>query len=171
MQFHSSRRSNFAFPLSSRLHKQHPKHKIWSQRHRDCKHPNSILRKDSDIYSEAPIASDALESLMCNNHFHPLLIQPEVCSLLLRTMCLSISLRRCFCSVGTISVSGQQTPSRVHHNKAEITQMRSHCIWLHWWVTESPQGVESLWEYYSPVSLLKQTLCSARPYRDVRTPR
>ncbi len=40
-------------------------------RDRDCKHPNSILRKDSDIYSETPIASDALESLMCNNHFHP----------------------------------------------------------------------------------------------------
>jgi len=55
-------------------------------------------------------------------------IQPEVCSLLLRTMCLSISLGRCFCSVGTISVSGQQTPSRVHHNKASIMQMRSHCI-------------------------------------------
>lgn len=126
------------FPLSSWLHRRHSKHKIWSQRCNDCKHPNSILRKDSDIYSEAPIASDALKSLMSNNHFHPPLIQPGVCSLLLRTMCLSISLGRCFCSVGTISVSGQQTPSRVHHNKTEITQMRSHGIWFWWWVTESP---------------------------------
>jgi len=88
------------FPLSSWLHGRHSRHKIWSQRHSDCKHPNSILGKDSGVYSEVSIVSNALESLICNNHFHPNLIHPGVCSLLLRTMCLSISLGWCFLHYG-----------------------------------------------------------------------